>query len=59
MTTEPFKLDIAESFIDIKPRGDSFLDLPETDVDKLIEKEKTKKDDDTGLEGVTLGSDIV
>ena len=34
MTTEPFKLNIAESFIDIKPRGDSFLNLPDTELEK-------------------------
>ena len=58
MTTEPFKLDIAESFIDIKPRGDSFLDLPETDVDKLIDKDETKKEQSDALGSATFGSEV-
>ena len=58
MTTEPFKLDIAESFIDVKPRSDSFLDLPETDVDKLIDKDETKKEQSDALGSATFGSEV-
>lgn len=59
MTTEPFKLDIAESFIDVKPRDNSFLNLPETDVDKLIDKDETKKEQEDVLGSATFGSEVV